>query len=38
MAWRGERDESIDENVNARVAAIRFAEFVNGVMAALTKR
>lgn len=38
MAWRGERDESLDQYIDARVGAVRFAEFVNSVMAALSSK
>lgn len=38
MAFRGPRDESLDDYVSARVAAIRVGEFINAVMGALTKR
>jgi hypothetical protein len=38
MALRGEREESIDERVSARVAAIRIAELINVMIGANTKR
>jgi hypothetical protein len=33
MAWRGDRDESMAQTIDARVASIRFAEFVNMTIA-----
>lgn len=38
LAFRGSVDESIEDYVGARVAARRFAEFVNLMIAANSKR
>lgn len=37
MAWRGPVDEDLDSYISAKVAAIRFAEFVNVMIGAHTK-
>lgn len=38
MAFRGDVEESVDAYIDARVAAVRFAEFVNVMIGANTKR
>jgi hypothetical protein len=38
MAFRGPVDESVDDYIAARVGAIRFAHYVNVMIAAHTKR
>ena len=37
MALRGDREESLEEHFDARVGALRLAEFVNMVCGALKK-
>lgn len=38
MAYRGHVDEDLDSYLSARVAAMRFAEFVNVMIGSVTKR